>query len=62
MFERVQADASTREIPTIVTATVRRHLERAEENTQRYGGQHFLAKPMDLGALVGMADDRIGKA
>ena len=62
LLDRLQAAASTHDIPVIVTSTDPRLLDRARANPQRYGRQRFLDKPMDLDALLAMIEELIGKA
>ncbi len=52
LLARLHAEAATRQIPVLVTSTDARLLERAQVDFARYGGQAFLARPMDLEDLL----------
>ena len=52
LLERLREEAATRQIPVVVTSTDARLLERAQVDFGRYGGQAFLASPMDVEDLL----------
>ena len=52
LLERLGADADTAGIPALIVSTDPRLLARAETHTARYGTHRFLAKPLDLEAML----------
>ena len=62
LLEQLGADADTAGIPVLVVSTNPRLLERAEEQAARHGRHRFLAKPLDLGAMLRAIQDMIGDA
>lgn len=62
LLERMNADASMRGIPVIVTSTDKRQLEEVAEHPERYGADAHLVKPLDLDVLVATAVRLIGPA
>lgn len=52
LLERLHTEAATRRIPVLVTSTDLRLLDRVQADVQRYGGQQFMAKPMDRDDLL----------
>ena len=52
LLERLAHTAATRDIPVVITSTDRRLLDSARADPERYGGQAFLVKPLDINALV----------
>lgn len=62
LLERLQREAITRKIPVIVVSTDRRLLARARAEQALYGGQLFLAKPLDLDNLLEGIHALIGAA
>ena len=62
LLDRLQEAAGTHDIPLIVTSSDPRLLDRARANPQRYGGQRFVDKPLDLDALLATIEDLIGTA
>jgi CheY-like chemotaxis protein len=62
LLERLQREAITRKIPVIVVSTDRRLLARARAEQAHYGGQLFLAKPLDLDNLLEGIHALIGAA
>jgi DNA-binding response OmpR family regulator len=62
LLERLQAEAVTRGLPVVVTATDRRLLERAQAQQERYAGHQFFVKPFDIDALLGAVHTLIGTA
>jgi two-component system, OmpR family, response regulator VicR len=58
LLEQLHAEAETTDIPILVTSTSPQLLDQARA---RYGNRHsYLAKPMDLDALVGAVWEMIG--
>ncbi len=60
LLARLHAEAATRQIPVLVTSTDARLLERAQVDFARYGGQAFLAAPMDLEDLLADIQSLLG--
>lgn len=63
LLERLKVEALTHEIPVIIVSTTPGYLTKAENETERFGGQLFIAKPFNLDdilegvrALIGSAD------
>jgi CheY-like chemotaxis protein len=52
LLEQLEADADTADIPVLVVSTDPKLLARAEEQAARYGKHRFLAKPLDLDAML----------
>ncbi len=62
LLEQLGADADTAGIPALVVSTDPRLLAHAEAQAARYGTHRFLAKPMDLEAMLGAIQEMIGEA
>jgi len=62
LLEQLGADADTAGIPVLVVSTDPRLLARAEAQADRYGTHRFLAKPLDLDAMLGAIEEMIGEA
>lgn len=62
LLERLHREASTRQMPVLVVSTDPDLLERAQEQTERYGGQAYLAKPFDLDEMLRVIQGLIGPA
>ena len=62
LLERLNADASTEQIPVLVVSTDPALLARAEEQANRYGGSRFLNKPFNLDAVLEAVHELIGPA
>jgi chemosensory pili system protein ChpA (sensor histidine kinase/response regulator) len=62
LLERLDADADTAGIPVLVVSTDPRLLARAEAHAARYGTHRFLAKPLDLGAMLTTIQEMIGRS
>jgi twitching motility two-component system response regulator PilH len=60
LLERLHKEASTRHIPLIVVSNDERLLDQARRNAERYGGKDFIAKPLDLDALLGTIESLAG--
>ena len=52
LLEQLGGDADTAGIPALVVSTDPRLLDRAEAHAARYGTHRFLAKPLDLEAML----------
>lgn len=52
LLERLHEETSTRNIPLIVVSNDPELLDRARQDEKRYGGKNFIAKPLDLDALI----------
>ena len=52
LLEQLSADADTAGIPALVLSTDARLLARAQAQASRYGKHQFLAKPLDLDAML----------
>ena len=62
LLERLNADASTEQIPVLVVSIDPAFLARAEEQASRYGRSRFLNKPFDLEAVLEAVHELIGPA
>jgi CheY-like chemotaxis protein len=62
LLEQLEADADTAGIPALVVSTDPRLLAHAEEQVARYGKHRFLAKPLDLDAMLQAIQEMIGEA
>jgi CheY-like chemotaxis protein len=62
LLEQLDADADTAGIPALVVSTDPRLLARAEAHAARYGTHRFLAKPLDLDAMLQAIREMIGEA
>lgn len=62
LLERLTSEVSTRQIPVIVFSTSRHILEEVQSQPERFGGQRFLGKPLDLDEVIQAIDELIGKA
>jgi CheY-like chemotaxis protein len=60
LLEQVSADADTAGIPALVLSTDPRLLERAQTQASRYGNHRYLAKPLDLDAMLQAIREMIG--
>src|SRR5215213_2843291 len=62
LLEQLAADADTAGIPALVLSTDPRLLERAQAQASRYGNHRYLAKPLDLEAMLEAIREMIGNA
>jgi CheY-like chemotaxis protein len=62
LLEQLGRDAQTNEIPVIVVSTSPQILEDVQTEPDRFGGQWFMGKPLDLDHLLGAIDTLIGEA
>ena len=62
LLEQLDADADTAGIPALIVSTDPRLLARAEAHAARYGKHRFLAKPLDLDAMLQAIQEMIGEA
>ena len=62
LLEQLGADADTAGIPVLVISTDPRLLERAEAQANRYGHHRYLAKPLDLEAMLTHIQEMIEEA
>jgi len=60
LLERLHTEATTTDLPVLVTSTTPRLLEEAQ--AAGYGTHHYLAKPLDLHALLTAIREMIGDA
>jgi CheY-like chemotaxis protein len=60
LLEQLDADADTAGIPALILSTDPRLLARAEAHAARYGAHRFLAKPLDLEAMLQAIEEMIG--
>jgi DNA-binding response OmpR family regulator len=60
LLERLNAEPATSDIPVLVTSTTPRLLEEAQ--AAGYGTHHYLAKPLDLDAVLAAIREMIGDA
>lgn len=56
LLERLHQETATTNIPVIVTSTDPRFLQEIRVEPERYGGQHFLEKPLDIRELLETVD------
>ena len=61
LLEQLDADADTAGIPVLVVSTDPKLLAHAEEQAARYGKHRFLAKPLDLDAMLTNIKEMIGE-
>src|ERR671912_585870 len=61
LLEQLDADADTAGIPVLVLSTDPKLLARAEAQAARYGKHRFLAKPLDLEAMLEAVREMIGE-
>jgi CheY-like chemotaxis protein len=62
LLEQLDADADTAGIPVLVVSTDPRLLAQAEAYAARYGTHRFLAKPLDLTAMLEAVREMIGQS
>jgi DNA-binding NarL/FixJ family response regulator len=62
LLEQLAADADTARIPVLVVSTDPRLLAHAEAQAARYGAHRFLAKPLDLEAMLEAIREMIAAA
>lgn len=62
LLERLHREASTNQVPVLVVSTDPGLLDRAQEQTERYGGHAYLAKPFDLDEMLRVIQRLIGPA
>jgi CheY-like chemotaxis protein len=62
LLERLQFEAITRGIPVVVTSTDPGLLKRAEAERERFGGDRYIVKPLDLDVLLEAISALIGQA
>jgi two-component system OmpR family response regulator len=60
LLKHLEAEAITRQIPVIVTATDPRLLDQAKANQHRYTGDYFLVKPFNIDTLLDAIHALIG--
>lgn len=62
LLERLTDEADTRGIPVIVVSTSPQILNEIKSDPERFGGQRFLRKPVNLDQVLETVDELIGKA
>src|SRR5215208_4128101 len=62
LLEQLSADADTAGIPALIVSTDLRLLAQAEAHAARYGSHRFLAKPLDLEAMLQAIREMIGES
>ena len=62
LLEQLGADADTAGIPVLVVSTDPRLLEQAQAQAGRYEHHRYLAKPLDLEAMLAAIQEMIGDA
>jgi DNA-binding response OmpR family regulator len=62
LLERVRTDAVASNIPTIVTSTSEKFIERASKEASQFGSYSYLLKPFDIDAVLRMVHGLIGEA
>ncbi len=61
LLERLSSETKTNGIPIIVFSTSPNILEEVQQHPERFGGQRFLGKPLDLDDVMTAVHDLIGK-
>jgi DNA-binding response OmpR family regulator len=61
LLEQLNQGCATRSIPVIVVSTDSRLLQLARDGSERYAGDRFLTKPLDVEHLLAMISDLLGK-
>jgi CheY-like chemotaxis protein len=61
LLERLARETATKQIPVIVFSTVPQMLEDVRRQSERFGGQRFLGKPVDLDEVLTAVADLIGR-
>lgn len=61
LLERLASESATKGIPVIVFSTSPQILAEVQSQPERFGGQRFLGKPVDLDAVTQAIDEVIGK-
>ena len=59
LLKQLGADADTAGIPALILSTDPRFLARAETHAAQYGNHRFLAKPLDLEAMLQAVQEMI---
>ena len=62
LLERLARETATQGIPVIVFSTSPQVLQDVESQPERFGGQRFLRKPLDLDEVTTAIEELIGKA
>lgn len=62
LLEQLHREGVTYLIPIIVTSTDQRILDRVKQEKDRYGGDEFVVKPLDISDLLQTIDTLIGPA
>lgn len=62
LLERLARETATQRIPVIVFSTSPQILQDVESQPERFGGQRFLSKPVDLDEVITAIEELIGKA
>jgi twitching motility two-component system response regulator PilH len=62
LLERLHREAATTGIPVLVLSTAPRLLEKAREQSERYGNHRYLDKPFDVEGLLEHIRQMIGTA
>src|SRR5215217_5556147 len=62
LLEQLGEDADTAGIPALILSTDPRLLAHAEAHAARYGTHRFLAKPLDLDAMLQAIQEMTGEA
>jgi CheY-like chemotaxis protein len=62
LLKQLDTDADTAGIPALILSTDPRFLARAEAHAAQYGNHRFLAKPLDLEAMLEAIREMIGES
>lgn len=62
LLEHLHENANTNQIPVVIVSTSEALLDRARTHVERYGGDYYLAKPVDLDDLLKKVHAAIGSS
>ena len=62
LLQRLVKESATRRIPVVVFSTDPTILEEVQAQPERFGGQRFVRKPLDLDEVLQAVHELIGKA
>ena len=62
LLERLAHEAATRHIPVVVFSTDPNILKEVESQPERFGGQRFVRKPLDIDEVMQAVHELIGEA
>lgn len=62
LLEQLHEEATTRNLPILLTSTSPQLLERAQQQSAKYGEHLVVAKPFDIDVLLQAVNELIGEA